>query len=134
MAECTAWKAGRQQQPPLPPSDQLKALAGKRSVDDFCDRVLGDQRDKDETDKEKADREKDERDDQERRDREQHDGGGDKSSGGDKGERRRQGQRRRQGERPGPGWARRGWGRRLTARVAAPILAVSAPPEGLRAR
>ena len=44
VAECTAWKAGRQQQPPLPPSDQLKALAGKRSVDDFCDRVLGDER------------------------------------------------------------------------------------------
>ncbi len=73
MAECTAWKAGRQQQPPLPPSDQLKALAGKRSVDDFCDRVLGDEHDKGETDKEKADREKAERDDQERRDREQRD-------------------------------------------------------------
>jgi len=93
VAECTAWKAGRQQRPPLPPSDELKALAGARSVDDFCDRVLGEQGDQRDTDEEKADRDKADRDDQERRDREQHDrdrhdgdrhdGGGDQGNGPD---------------------------------------------------
>jgi len=66
VALCTAWKAGRKATPPVPPSAELKAAAGKQSVDDFCDRVLGE---KDEADKDRDEREKAERDERERREK-----------------------------------------------------------------
>ncbi|HEY8093760.1 MAG TPA: hypothetical protein VID93_08245 [Acidimicrobiales bacterium] len=90
VALCQAWKAGHQTKPPTPPSAELVAAAkaAGKSVDDFCEKALGekerhdreeaDRRERDRRDHEEKDRERRRKEDEDRRRREgDQDGGGD---------------------------------------------------------
>ncbi len=77
VALCQAWKAGHQTKPPTPPSAELiaAAKAAGKSVDDFCERALGEKErhDRDEADRRERDRRDQEEKDKERRKKEDED-------------------------------------------------------------